>query len=79
MISTFSPFIQLLLKSLKEHLGTFFEACERVGEFTSRNISIQDLPILAQWPKGQYKVELKTFDEIDDNIVNATLFMTILN
>ena len=76
---SFSPFVQLLVKSLKEHFGNYFESCEKVGEYKLRNVSIQDLPLLAQWPKGQYKVELRFFDKDDDNIVNTTLFMTMLN
>lgn len=52
-------------------------ACTTTGDIKTFNASITDSPFMRRWPTGDYKTTFRLFDEIDDNILNATIFSTI--
>lgn len=72
-------FVNVLINDAKSLKNGLLEICARAGVIISYNISYSDIPAAARWPTGNYKIALKLFDDIDDNIFNLTSETTIFN
>lgn len=68
------PFFDLLLNELKTASEGALEMCSKKGEVKFSNYSFSSSPLTAKFPPGDYQLNLKIFDDEDDNIFNITLF-----
>lgn len=74
-----SLLINVIMNTAKSLKNGLLDTCARAGAIISYNISFIDVPTAARWPTGNYKIKLKLFDDIDDNIFNLTSETTIFN
>lgn len=71
-----SLFLQNFFETVK-NFGDVMDVCTRSGEFGAANISFADLHFLKVWPRGEYKVNIVLFDDVDNSIMNGTYISTI--
>lgn len=74
----YSPLVNLIKNAAKSFKNGLLESCSRAGAISSYNISSADVPV-ERWPSGNYKTEIKLFDDFDDNIFNLTTETTVFN
>lgn len=77
--ASFSPFIKELLEVAVNITGEMIEVCKRSGDFSVSNVSLSKVSMVAIWPSGDYRISLKLFDDIDDNISNGSYYGTLFN
>jgi hypothetical protein len=68
------PMIDILLADAEKVGKDVTEVCSRTGEMKVSNYSLNDSAFASKFPAGDYRVEFKFFDDIDDNIYNLTFF-----
>jgi hypothetical protein len=71
------PFADLLLKEVKSAGQELTEICDRPGSFAVSNYSFAKSPMTAKFPAGDYRLNIKFFDDIDENIGNFTMIGTV--
>jgi hypothetical protein len=67
----------ILLTEAKQIGKDSFELCSKTGDIKISNFSLNDSAFASKFPPGDYKMEFKFFDDIDENIYNSTLFVKI--
>lgn len=67
-----NPLLQALIDTLRPMAPEVLEFCTRSGKISWWNITLQGSAFLEMWPTGNYKVALKFFDAMDDNIANIS-------
>ena len=67
------PFFDMILKEVKTVTDDVFDFCLRAGEFKFSNYSFSKSPLTAKFPPGDYQLNLRVFDDDDDNIYNITI------
>lgn len=73
-----NPFLGKLLELARSVASGLLEACTRgAGEYSANNVSQTNVPFAAIWPDGDYKISIRLFDEIDDNIGSGFYLATI--
>jgi hypothetical protein len=70
----FAPIFDIFLKDVKTIAQDFLNICSKTGEIKAMNVSCSGSEFVSRFPDGEYRVELRLFDEQDDNIVNTTLY-----
>jgi hypothetical protein len=68
------PMFDFLLADAEKFGKDFLEVCTRTGDMRLSNYSLEDSAFASKFPTGDYRVEFKFFDDIDDNIYNMTFF-----
>lgn len=68
------PLFDMLLKEAKAIGEDLVNICEKTGDIKLANVSLSDSYFVSQWPGGDYKIELRFFDDDDKNIGNITFF-----
>jgi hypothetical protein len=71
------PFFDVLKNEAKLMSEDLLELCDRPGRFKAFNVTFINSPIASKLPTGNYKVELKYYDDFDDDIfyVHFLLFL----
>lgn len=72
-----NPLILTLIDSLRPIAPELLEICSRSGRINVRNVTLEDSAFLELWPNGHYKVALKFFDSMDDNVVNISYIAVV--
>lgn len=72
-----NPLIMAIIEDVRPRAPEILEICTRSGRISAHNFSLDNAPGLDMWPSGKYKVWLKFFDKLDDNIVNLSYTTTI--
>lgn len=70
-------FVQQLIEVTKSVAADLLNCCSKSGDFSMRNVTINNSTFLTLFPSGNYKTSFKYFDHIDDNIMNLTLTIGI--
>lgn len=72
-----NPLILAIIEAVRPRAPEFIEICKRSGRISALNVSFDDAPGIEMWPTGKYKVWLKFFDKLDDNIGNLSYTASI--
>lgn len=67
------PFTDIIFKEAKAIGEDFFEICKRKGDIKMLNISLSNSKFVSQWPNGDYRTEVRFYDDEDANIGNVTV------
>lgn len=67
-----NPIIQAIIDTLRPQAPEMLEICSRSGKISAQNVTFEDTIVLKIYPTGNYRVALKFFDRMDDNIVNIS-------
>jgi hypothetical protein len=66
------PYIDNVLEIIKDYGKDLLEICTRTGSFKVTNLTLARAKFFSFFPDGDYKLNLKLYDEIDLNIFNFT-------
>lgn len=69
------PLIDMILNEFKSAAPELLEVCSRSGVIKLSNYSFARNPFTAKLPPGDYRFNMKFFDDFDDNILNQTDFI----
>lgn len=69
--------VKAIIDALKPMAPELFEICMRAGKFSAQNVTFENAPSTEMWPSGKYRVWLKFFDKMDDNIANISYTASI--
>jgi hypothetical protein len=69
------PFFDYVLNEFTTAAKSLLEVCSRTGEFRMSNYSLAKSELTAKYPPGEYRADVKFYDDIDDSIYNLTLFV----
>lgn len=72
-----NPLILAIIDTVRPMAPEFIQICTRSGKFSAQNVSFDLVPGIEMWPSGKYKVWLKFFDKLDDNIGNISYTASI--
>lgn len=73
-----NPFLSKMLVVAKSVVNGLLEVCTRgAGEYSATNISLTNVPFVSVWPNGDYKISVRFYDEIDDNIGGGFYLATL--
>lgn len=72
-----NPLIQAFIDTLRPMAPDIFEICSRTGRIAAQNVTFANTAAIEMWPSGNYKVAIRFFDSLDDNIANISYTTTI--
>jgi len=72
-----NPAYVFLLRNAKDAAGDAITVCKKQGPFEIANISFARNLFSMRWPSGDYRVNFKFYDDIDDNIYNLTYYSSV--
>lgn len=73
----FIPLFDLLLNEAKVMGDDLLEVCHRIGDLKATNVSFSNSTFVSKWPSGDYKVEIRFYDDADADIFSVNFFMFI--
>jgi hypothetical protein len=73
----FLPFFNSLLDDVKEANADLLKICSMTGDIKLSNIALTDSSFLELLSDGEYKIETKFYDSVDENIITGTVLLLI--
>jgi hypothetical protein len=64
----------MILKDAERFGKDVFEVCTRPGVIKASNVSFYTSTFAQKFPRGDYKLVNRFYDDVDENILNVTLF-----
>jgi hypothetical protein len=72
-----NPFYDNVVSLTKVYAKDLLEICSRTGIFKVSNLTFTNSAFVSQWPDGDFKLDLKVFDDIDLNIYYVSFTLII--
>lgn len=69
-----SPFFRDAIGFIKTLDLNFWDICSAPGEYKVANVSFYKSAVASKFPPGEYRNVIGVFDDIDDNVFNATYY-----
>lgn len=71
--------VKLIFNTVKESIPQLFHKCPFEGRFEVHNITMKNGKFLSIYPSGKYRMNIKLYDEIDDEIIFIKVVLELRN
>lgn len=70
----------MIINTFKSSVTTeIFHKCPFLGKISLLNVTLKAEPMLSIYPTGVYRIVIKAYDDIDDNILTLKLSFDLKN